>query len=69
MFSSTKERIQKGCCPKPLIRVSSHVKNVCSVYIEQSRFHSTASKLNQTKGKCMRMGRELEILSSRFRMI
>lgn len=70
MFSSsTKTKVEKEKCVKPLIRVSSHVKNLCSVYIEKGRFHSTASKLSQTKVKCMRVGRELEILNNRFRVI
>ncbi len=53
----------------PVINVSSHLKKVCSVYIEKGRFHSTASKLTKTKVKCTRIGRELEILQKRFKVV
>lgn len=59
MFSSTIAKENGHSSSVPVIYVSGHVKNVCSVYIEKGRFHSTASKLFKTKAKCMRIGREL----------
>jgi hypothetical protein len=54
---------------KPTINVTKLVKEVCSVYIEKGRYHSTASKLATTKGKCIRMSRELQILATRFKLL
>lgn len=44
---------------RAIINVSKLVREACSVFIEKGRFHSTASKLWKTKGKCTRMAREL----------
>jgi hypothetical protein len=42
---------------KPTIYVTKIVKDACSVYIDKGRYHSTASKLSNTKNKCVRMAR------------
>lgn len=54
--------------PKATINVSKLVRETCSIYMSKGRLNSTASKLISTKPKCMRMGRELEILEKRFKI-
>lgn len=57
MISSKKSSHQDPSEKKPVIFVTPLVKNLCSVFEEKGRYHSTASKLQKTQLKCIRMGR------------
>lgn len=70
---ANRQKTNKRSCDtennKATIHVTRIVKDACSVYIDKGRYHSTASKLSNTKNKCVRMGRELQILATRFNLV